>query len=141
MTPGAALLFPNHPYNVAYAKLNEKFVGANQLVVIADTGKPDGMKNVAPLTTMEEFADHMESVEGAGISVTIVDIMKQLSRLFHEGEPKWSFIPDQAEVHRGAVLPVHADVVGRATSTASCRPTCATAPSSRSSTATRTTSS
>jgi uncharacterized protein len=95
MTPGAALLFPNHPYNVAYAKLNEKFVGANHLVVIADTGKPDGMKNVVPLTTMEEFADHMEAAEGAGISVTVVDIIKQLSRLFHEGEPKWAFIPDK----------------------------------------------
>jgi predicted RND superfamily exporter protein len=95
MTPGAALLFPSHPYNVAYAKLNEKFVGANHLVVIADTGKPDGMKNVETLTKMEEFADHMEAVEGAGVSVTIVDIMKQLSRLFHEGEPKWAFVPDR----------------------------------------------
>lgn len=95
MTPGAALLFPDHPYNIAYAKLNEKFLGANQLVVIADTGKPDGMKNVEPLTTMEEFADHMESAEGAGASVTVIDIIKQLSRLFHEGEPKWAFIPDK----------------------------------------------
>ena len=95
MTPGAALLFPDHPYNVAYAKLNEKFLGANQLVVIADTGKPDGMKDVEPLTTMEEFADHMEAAEGAGVSVTVIDIVKQLSRLFHEGEPKWGFIPDK----------------------------------------------
>lgn len=95
MTPGAALLFADHPYNVAYAKLNEKFLGANQLVVIADTGKPDGMKNVVPLTAMEEFADHMEAVNGAGASVTVIDIVKQLSRLFHEGEPKWAFIPDK----------------------------------------------
>ena len=94
MTPGAALLFPNHPYNVAYAKLNEKFLGASQLVIIADTGKPDGMKDVAPLTTMEELADHMEAVEGAGASITVIDIVKQLSRLFHEGEPKWAFVPD-----------------------------------------------
>ena len=95
MTPGAALLFPDHPYNVAYAKLNEKFLGASQLVVIADTGKEDGMKNVAPLTAMEEFADHMEAVEGASVSVTVIDIIKQLSRLFHEGEPKWAFVPDR----------------------------------------------
>jgi predicted RND superfamily exporter protein len=95
MTPGAALLFPDHPYNVAYAKLNQKFLGASQLVVIADTGAPNGMKDVAPLTSMEEFADHMEAVEGAGASVTIIDIVKQLSRLFHEGEPKWAFVPDR----------------------------------------------
>ena len=95
MTPGAALLFPHHPYNVAYAKLNEKFLGASQLVLIADTGKEDGMKDVAPLTTMEEFADHMETAPGAGISVTVIDIVKQLARLFHEGEPKWGFVPDK----------------------------------------------
>ena len=94
MTPGSALLFPKHEYNVAYAKLNEKFLGANQLVVIADTGKPDGMKDVEPLTTIEEFADHMEAAPGAGVSVTVIDIVKQLARLFHEGEPKWGFVPD-----------------------------------------------
>ena len=95
MTPGAALLFPDHPYNVAYAKLNEKFLGASQLVVIADTGRADGMKDVAPLTTMEEFADDMEAAPGAGASVTVIDIVKQLARLYHEGEPKWGFVPDK----------------------------------------------
>src|SRR4029079_16808689 len=50
---------------------------------------------VKPLNAMEEFADHMEAVEGAGVSVTVVDIIKQLSRLFHEGEPKWAFVPDK----------------------------------------------
>jgi predicted RND superfamily exporter protein len=95
MTPGAALLFPQHPYNVAYAKLNEKFLGASQLVVIADTGAEDGMKDVEPLTTMEEFADDMEAVPGAGASVTVIDIVKQLARLYHEGEPKWAFVPDK----------------------------------------------
>jgi predicted RND superfamily exporter protein len=95
MTPGAALLFPDHPYNVAFQKLNDKFLGASQLVIIADTGKPDGLKDVAPLNTMEELADHMEAVQGAGASVTIIDVVKTLARLFHEGEPKWAFIPDR----------------------------------------------
>jgi predicted RND superfamily exporter protein len=35
-TPGAALLYQNHPYNVAWRKVNEKFVGASQLVIIAE---------------------------------------------------------------------------------------------------------
>ena len=37
----------------------------------------------------------MEAVEGAGASVTVIDIVKQLARLFHEGEPKWGFVPDK----------------------------------------------
>jgi len=95
MTPGAALLFPSHPYNVAFQKLNDKFLGASQLVIIADTGEEDGLKDVEPLNVMEELADHMEAVEGAGASVTIIDVVKTLARLFHEGEPKWAFIPDK----------------------------------------------
>jgi hypothetical protein len=31
-TPGAALLYPSHPYNVAFTKVNQKFTGASQLV-------------------------------------------------------------------------------------------------------------
>ncbi len=94
MTPGAALLFPDHPYNVAYHKLNESFYGANQLIIIADTHVEDGMKHVEPLTIIEEFADHMETATGAGAAVTIIDIVKQLARLYHEGEPKWAFVPE-----------------------------------------------
>jgi predicted RND superfamily exporter protein len=93
MTPGAALLFPDQPYNVAYRLLNEKFLGASQLIVIADTMKPDGVKAAGALTAMEEMADHMQQVKGASGSVTIVDLVKQLSRLQHEGDPKWGLIP------------------------------------------------
>lgn len=35
-TPGMALLYPDHPYNIAFAKVNEKFLGASQLVIIAE---------------------------------------------------------------------------------------------------------
>jgi hypothetical protein len=35
-TPGMALLYPDHPYNVAFGKVNEKFLGASQLVIIAE---------------------------------------------------------------------------------------------------------
>jgi hypothetical protein len=93
MTPGAALLFKDHPYNVAYEKLNEKFLGGSQLIVIADTMKPDGVKGFAALTAMEDFADHMATAEGASGSITVVDIVKQLERLQHEGDPKWGLVP------------------------------------------------
>jgi uncharacterized protein len=93
MTPGAALLFPNHPYNVAYNKLNTKFLGASQLIVVADTLKPDGVKDEAALTAIDEFADHMQSAQGASGALTIVDIAERLERLQHDGEPKWGLIP------------------------------------------------
>jgi predicted RND superfamily exporter protein len=93
MTPGAALLFGNHPYNLAHDILNEKFLGASQLIVIADTKQPNGVKGAEALSAMEEFSYHMQGAEGASGTITIVDIIKQLSRLQREGDPKWSIVP------------------------------------------------
>jgi uncharacterized protein len=94
MTPGAALLFPDHPYNVAYRKLNEKFLGASQLIVIADTERPDGIKNAAALAEIEEFSDYMQGAPSASASVTVIDIVKRLAQLYHDGDPKWGLIPE-----------------------------------------------
>lgn len=94
MSPGAALLFADHPYNQAYDYLNQHFLGANQLIAIADTKAPDQIKTEAPLQAMEEFGEEMEQVEGAAISVSIVNIVKQLAKLYHEGDPKWGYIPE-----------------------------------------------
>jgi len=93
MTPGAALLFADHPYNIAHHILNEKFLGGSQLIVIADSMRPDGVKDGASLTVMEELADHMLQSPGASGSITIVDVVKQLLRLQHEGDPKWGLVP------------------------------------------------
>jgi len=94
MTPGAALLFPDHPYNIAFRKLNEKFLGASQLIVIADTKQPDGIKNAKTLGEIEEFADYMLGAPSASGSLTIIDIVKRLAQLYHDGDPKWGLIPD-----------------------------------------------
>src|SRR6202158_3412083 len=93
MTPGAALLFQNHPYNVAYNKLNEKFLGGSQLIIIADSMRPDGVKGAGALTAMDALADHMQQFKGASGSITVVDIVKELERLPHEGDPRWGLIP------------------------------------------------
>jgi predicted RND superfamily exporter protein len=93
MTPGSALLFADHPYNVAYNILNHRFLGASQLIIITDTKQPNGVKSAEALTTMEEFAYHMQGAKGASGTISLVDIIKQLSRLQHDGDPKWSIIP------------------------------------------------
>jgi predicted RND superfamily exporter protein len=74
-TPGAALLYPKHPYNVAFGKVNEKFLGASQLVIIAEGnsyctvgGKPcegDGCKLCLPEDENACGAEKCEQREGA----------------------------------------------------------------------------
>ncbi|HYD48844.1 MAG TPA: MMPL family transporter [Terriglobales bacterium] len=93
MTPGAALLFEDHPYNVAYDKLNSKFLGASQLIVVVDTLRPGGIKEAGPLNAMEELGDHMQGAEGAGGTITVLEIVKRLASLYHDGDPKWGIVP------------------------------------------------
>jgi hypothetical protein len=39
------------------------------------------------------MADHMQSTKGASRTITIVDIVKQLEQLQHDGDPKWGLVP------------------------------------------------
>lgn len=91
--PGEALLYPDHPHNVAFRKVNEKFVGASQLVVIAEGKKREALKNADTLSQLELFSRHMEK-QGAGGSITVAMMLKKIFRTFHEGDPKWSMLPD-----------------------------------------------
>lgn len=63
---GAALLYPDHPYNKASKFFNKKFVGANQLVIIAEGKEKGALKDAETLAAIEDFQRHMEIEGGAG---------------------------------------------------------------------------
>jgi predicted RND superfamily exporter protein len=99
MSPGAALLFPAHPYNVAYDLLNDKFLGASQLIVMVDSLRPDGLKDSETLRAVQELGDHMRAAPGAQTTVSITDVIRMASRLWHDGDPKWATIPPEFREH------------------------------------------
>jgi len=99
---GAALLFPSHPYNRAYAVFNEKFVGASQLVVIAEGTAEGAIKDPESLGLMEDFQRYMETEGGAGGSLTFTNLIKRIFRMYHEGNPRWEMIPDDPR-HLGQI--------------------------------------
>ena len=92
-SPGMALMYPDHPYNVATAKANQYFVGNSPLVIIAEGKKPGAIKDAATLNQLDLFQRHMEQGEGAGGSVTATTMLKTIFRVFHEGDPKWEMLP------------------------------------------------
>jgi predicted RND superfamily exporter protein len=94
MTQGEVLLYSDHPYNVAFRKVNDDFVGASQLVVVAEGKKPAALENARTLEQLDLFARHMER-QGAGGSITAATLLKKLFRTFHEGDPKWGMLPDR----------------------------------------------
>jgi predicted RND superfamily exporter protein len=92
--PGAALLYANHPYNVAFRKLNEKFVGiASQLVIIAEGKRPGAIKDAHTLNQIDLFQRYMEQGDKATGSLTANTLLKKIFRTFHEGDPKWEMLP------------------------------------------------
>jgi hypothetical protein len=93
---GEALLDSGHPYNVAFRKANEKFVGASDLVIVAEGKKEGALRSAETLYGLELFARHMEK-GGASGSLTAASLLKKIFRTFHEGDPKWSMLPDDDE--------------------------------------------
>ena len=92
-SPGMALLYPDHPYNVANATANQNFVGTSPLVIIAEGKKPGAIKDANTLNQLDLFQRYMEQGEGAGGSVTATTMLKTIFRIFHEGDPKWEMLP------------------------------------------------
>jgi predicted RND superfamily exporter protein len=92
--PGNALLYPDHPYNVAFSKVKEKFAGvASQMVIIAEGKRPEAIKDARTLNQLDLFQRHMEQGEGADGSITATTLLKKIFRTFHEGDPKWEMLP------------------------------------------------
>jgi len=93
--PGAALLYANHPYNVAFRKMNELFVGAANMIIIAEGKKVEAIKDAHTLNQLDLFQRHMEQGPGAGGSLTATTLLKKIFRTFHEGDPKWEMLPSR----------------------------------------------
>jgi len=92
-SPGKALLFDNHPYNVAAQKVNDHFTLASPMVIIAEGKKPEAIKDAKTLNQIDLFQRHMEQGEGATSSITATTMLKTIFRTFHEGDPKWAMLP------------------------------------------------
>lgn len=95
-SPGKALLYDDHPHNVAFDKVNEKFVGASQLIVIAEGKKPEALKDAQSLNSLDLFARHMKQSDETGAvvgTISATTMLKRIFRTFHEGDPKWETLP------------------------------------------------
>src|SRR5262245_45339148 len=91
---GKALLHSYHNYNVSYDKINQKFVGDSQLVILAEGKEPGVIKDPTMLQTLEKFQRYMEQQKLVGGSITITTMCRRLYQMFQEGIPKWAIIPD-----------------------------------------------
>ena len=99
-TPFKALLYEDHPVNVAYDKVNDEFVGASQLVVIAEGKKPEALKDARALNSLDLFGRYMKQTDETGAiggAMSATTMLKRIFRTFHEGDPKWETLPTTSD--------------------------------------------
>jgi hypothetical protein len=93
-TAASPLVFEDSPYNVSHARIQEKFGGVEPLIIVAEGRDRDAMKDPVTLHTMEKFQRYLERDRDVGYSFSLTDILRTVSMVFHELEPKWGVIPN-----------------------------------------------
>jgi predicted RND superfamily exporter protein len=91
--PGSPILFPDSDYNVAAAKIADKFAGANQFSIYFEGDKPHRMKDPKVVATMQEFGRYMADTFNYGGTRDIPQLVRSINRLYHYDDPRWSIIP------------------------------------------------
>ena len=91
---GGAILYPDHPYNIAMQKMNSNFAGASRLVVVLEGKEKGAMKARESLKILEDLAWFMkEYVQNVGGTLSLADLVRKVYSMYHEGYPKWDMIP------------------------------------------------
>jgi predicted RND superfamily exporter protein len=91
---GTTLFYSSHPYTRAFARVNENFIGVNQLIVIAQATQNSSFRDPKALLALETFQHHMAEDDHLGGSFAITNLVKSVTRMFHEDIPKWEVVPD-----------------------------------------------
>jgi predicted RND superfamily exporter protein len=102
--PGTPLLWPDHEFNLATAKVAEKFGGVDSLVVYTYGDRKNASADAKPVGTMEAFERFMRTHTDLGASVSLVPFIHNSWRINHYGDPKWGFVPGDAATVRGIIF-------------------------------------
>jgi uncharacterized protein len=90
---GSPLLWQDSHYNVSARTINERFAGANQLVVYLEGEEDHILKQPYVLATIEEMRRYMLEQPEAGDTRELYSLARGLNRLYHYNDPRWQVIP------------------------------------------------
>jgi len=92
-TSQRAYLGEGHPAVLSMDRLDELFSGSNQVMVVIDTERRDGMKDPTLLNEIVEFEVFLES-RGVKKTMSLANIVRELNQRFHADDPAFYVIPD-----------------------------------------------
>lgn len=91
--PGSPILYQDHDYNQSSKAINDSFPGSEELYIVAETSEKGGIKRPEVLKALSELENHMMLDPEVGGAKGIPDLVKQVNRLLHNDDPRWTQIP------------------------------------------------
>lgn len=92
--PGSPILYQHHDYNISSKAVNDSFPGSEELYIVAETNEKGGIKRPEVLRALSDLQKHMLLDPEVGGSKGIPDLVKQVNRLLHNDDPRWTQIPN-----------------------------------------------
>lgn len=90
---GSPLLWRDSHYNVSVREINQRFAGANQLVIFVEGQEDNILKEPRVLAAMEELGRYLLVQPEAGGTRDLASLVKGLNRLWHNNDPTWQVLP------------------------------------------------
>jgi hypothetical protein len=102
--PGSPILYSDHEYNVSSAQINASFPGSEEMYVVAVTDENEGIKRPEVLRALQDFQIHMLGDPEMGGSKGVPDLIKQVSQILNNSDPRWAVIPGEASYAGGLMF-------------------------------------
>ncbi len=93
---GTPLLWPESEYNQAVKKINDEFLGTDTMFVVVKGEEKNAITQPSVLNNMLQFQRHVELQSSIGGSVSIADLIPNINRILHEGNPRYEDIGKDA---------------------------------------------
>ncbi len=95
--PGPSYVQPNHPWNQCFKKMEEKFMGPNQLLVHVQAGQQGGLLEPEAINGLGDFSSYLKNQGGARDSIAFDMMIKITRATMMDGNPKWLTVPDNRD--------------------------------------------
>ncbi|MDY6971256.1 MAG: MMPL family transporter [Thermodesulfobacteriota bacterium] len=93
LTPGSPNFWQDSDYNRAVEVLDNKFTGTNLYSIYIGGKEAEDLWNVELARDTEALQRRLERRPDVGYTVSYVNILKQVNRAMHDGDPRWEVLP------------------------------------------------
>jgi len=88
----------DNPTRLALSYFDETYGGIQNIDIIIDSGKVDGIKDPAFLQRVDSFQQWLEQQPNVGDANSLVDFLKEISESINEDDPAWYKLPESSNM-------------------------------------------